>query len=1658
LNGERVVALSPENANAAATDWLRRPNLFPGRALTAPTLEGRQRWQAGRIAIRGQAYTPGVVAGLGVGYVIEDGVVRIRIEPGRGLAVSGEDVVLPHPAEVRFVDLPVVAEPGVFVEAGEPPQDETPPPGDGDPGVLRQRVIGKTPLGRLITIRRDILPTAGVLVLQPVTVDRFDFDPTDPCDRSPCAETRAEASPESFEDWRTADAVRLLWYAWPDEWRPLPDAGPRQRNALAHLIFHAEAALAHGTALPWEHWGVPLALIGVDAAWRPVFADRAAVVRQGGRARDARLALAAGSRLAANSRLPGLWQARIEQLAEQLAEIGDPAPPAATLGESFERLPPVGLLPVHVLNLNALPLNPETGVLRSEFFPAGFELDAVPVPLEQLDVAVRTAAPLSALDFSVGERVRVLVPVTQASFEPRLLLEEVVAAEFQQTLDRFLLDRARALGARQALRTKVSVLAGVITGRALPVPRIAEDPLALEPESLEPWGPSPAGGGHRARLAAGLHQHLFAGASETMTLGEGEVLYAWVYLDPDHPPQTLMLQWHSAGSWEHRAYWGANLMAFGQDGAPSRRRIDDELPPRGRWIRLDIAPSAVGLAPGAVIDGMAFTLFDGRAAYGPSGRRSASAENEWFSQLLPAGAQQGGDDPWEFLASDDLWAPFEPGFGLAAPGSAGVPAGGGHVESEAQGMHQHFFQNATATLAIGPNEQLFAWVWLDPATPPRTLMFQWHAGGSWEHRAYWGEDLIVFGPGRRRIGGLPPFGGWVRLAVASADVGLSGATLDGMAFTLFDGRAAFGAAGRLGANGAQNGGEIVWFSGALPAGAERSGTWSFLAPREMPAPFGAPASGTASAIAGLHFDPALSPLSGRERAQLAARGLAGFIGYLTSRADRADDLVDYGFIKVQTDVYRVRQLILGTTAATRLAISPALATIAKAETAVASQERISSFFEELRAQPRAAARDVAAPRGFAAEGEGALPAAFEAGTVARSIRSPIADAPPSEGRAARQGIATGGLAVAPSTTPIGPDIGTIVGPSVVAPVAAAVRFESAGATVRARTEAVSLIAPSRATTPIDVVNAAPIIGKANVRTTTIAERLADPKAIEAKDYTAATRHEAVTALLRLADQLRAEDQGVTPGLFEGIDVYGVRDDPFLGTQNTTRRVAFAEFLANRELVAQLLSTPVRTRPVPGAAETAPDEGAYFSDSADLSDNTVALIRQVEGRIKAYRDAIAVAERALAALRSDVAGAEARLSAAGETLAEARHDVSVARALLAEETERIAGINRRRRDVLAQEVRFLAFMRPRESDNLAPAAFRHPDPGLIEPPAPACLREHQDVPDELSEMLRVVREAPAKWFVDGRPLFERLDRTELFAKVLHTAQLRTQLLAARTVAAAPAPAPANRLVAAISSVRGKQLQVVKEARALATRIDLSRIRDLTWRGARDQAEQVASLGDLIDGEHGRGDVARRAAETFEQLSRIAACLHAELSAVLPSIRLDWAELFSQFDETPNLRNLGRLPRWAEIPSVDRRQMQGYADWLFSRIDPSETRAESLMSDVIRMCLLLASHAPVGRIIAGRLARPVTARPGVRIPLTVFEPAKLRLGMQAVVYRGINVVARALVEDIGATEISARVIHTSTSQVELDGEARVQFAEAEQVSLAVRRLRPPGVRRG
>src|SRR5262249_7444204 len=114
------------------------------------------------------------------------------------------------------------------------------------------------------------------------------------------------------------------------------------------------------------------------------------------------------------------------------------------------------------------------------------------------------------------------------------------------------------------------------------------------------------------------------------------------------------------------------------------------------------------------------------------------------------------------------------------------------------GMHQVYFDWAGKTLKVNPGDKLFAYVYLDPASKPSEVMLEWN-DGTWNHRAFWGENKINNGTlatvSRRLQGALPEAGKWVRLEVPASRVGLEGSTLRGMTFTLYGGRATWDYAG-----------------------------------------------------------------------------------------------------------------------------------------------------------------------------------------------------------------------------------------------------------------------------------------------------------------------------------------------------------------------------------------------------------------------------------------------------------------------------------------------------------------------------------------------------------------------------------------------------------------------------------------------------------------------------------------------------------------------------------------------------------------------------------------------------------------------------------------------------------------------------------------------
>jgi hypothetical protein len=136
--------------------------------------------------------------------------------------------------------------------------------------------------------------------------------------------------------------------------------------------------------------------------------------------------------------------------------------------------------------------------------------------------------------------------------------------------------------------------------------------------------PTPQSGtlAHQSNISAGEHQHFFSGANATLLVSTGDVLYAWVYLDPANMPTELMLQWNDGSSWEHRAYWGGNSLGFGLDATASRRYVGP-LPTAGQWTQLKVPASQVGLE-GSTLTGMAFTLYGGRATWDSAGRMATT--------------------------------------------------------------------------------------------------------------------------------------------------------------------------------------------------------------------------------------------------------------------------------------------------------------------------------------------------------------------------------------------------------------------------------------------------------------------------------------------------------------------------------------------------------------------------------------------------------------------------------------------------------------------------------------------------------------------------------------------------------------------------------------------------------------------------------------------------------------------------------------------------------------------------------------------------------------------------------------------------------------------------------------------------------------------------
>ncbi|HEU0016489.1 MAG TPA: PA14 domain-containing protein, partial [Longimicrobium sp.] len=1189
---------------------------------------------------------------------------------------------------------------------------------------------------------------------------------------------------------------------------------------------------------------------------------------------------------------------------------------------------------------------------------------------------------------------------------------------------------------------------------------------------------------HRSPGGAGFHQHFFDNAPSFLHVQGGDRVYAYVYLDPADPPSALLLQWRVGGSWEQRAYWGppgAAGIVWGTDGTNSRRRMGD-LPPAGRWVRLEVPAALVGLA-NQQVNGLAFGTVDGVATWDAAGvvrSRGAGLRAEYFAGRALAGPA--------LLERVDASVDFDWGAGSPDPA---VPAD--EFSARWTGLVVPKY-NEDYTFSVPADDGVRLWVddtlvvdrWIITAVPPegqegrgtirltagrahRIRLEFFEAGGAAVIRLRWSSPstpLQVIPAGQL----FPPLGTPVPETAAVAL-------------------------------------EDAWLEEALPPNASvaGSGAWSWVPHPALLPP--EDAFDTADAVEGRRESLAVARLreqllqggvvSAAHQAELD-RGLAHFVNFLDAKVKAADDYADFSFVRVQSDMYRLRQLMMGTTAATRLATSPAVAGIVRqSDSALDMRSKLADYLRYARlgtvktaqggVKLHAMKQDMGGGEVFNTQSLGVSSRALVANThtalgfspmvvsVAQPVHAATAvawqPAPPPR-TAPPAGVPAGPTVTVqppppPRTTAPPPGVSATVVPQAAA---------WASPAVMSKTAMVTRIAPayqgSRAGAALSSVwLKAPIVGEAyDFRTVTVAERAVAPEANEAKSFSVLTRYEVLSGLARLDLPL---DDLVLPGFADVgpltfIDPAG-KEQPIMqgGKQAVGHRMRRISRKAwDGDPIEMPLLVQKRFGDVKSDAQltdlvlevndpTNGDEAAFFALSVELLDATTAALRAAEGRIQQYRDAADAARVVLGQAQESARAADSRLRALENELGEVRHDLAVARALYEDEKERVRQLNERRRTIVRDHVEFFAFQRPRVAFGILDAPRRPLDPAFTQSPVPACLNSSEQAPAELRAIVEVLRESPLRFFRNAGRLLGGLNTLESLRGTLEAARERARTRGVPSLLESLNERLHGGLGAAIARTLQAQQQVMLQYRHALAYVDWGWLHHALWSRLQDEALQHLSLGDVIDAAHGRTSVDRGASRELDDVLKIATCLYREIGQVRPALRLDWAEAVSQYDEAVDLRNLFSLPRFSEVDYLSRREMQAMVDWLYARVEPSQPEAGAMMSDVVRICILLASHAPVNTIVSATVTRETEARAGGTVELRV-DPSRARVGMHVLLQDSERRPVHGVIEDMSEGLAVARVLQAGASSVKILKDARAQLGERASLdAYALAGGRPPAI---
>ncbi|HEX8238992.1 MAG TPA: hypothetical protein VF574_04545 [Allosphingosinicella sp.] len=968
---------------------------------------------------------------------------------------------------------------------------------------------------------------------------------------------------------------------------------------------------------------------------------------------------------------------------------------------------------------------------------------------------------------------------------------------------------------------------------------------------------------------------------------------------------------------------------------------------------------------------------------------------------------------------------------------------------EQAAMRLHQMMGAHATLPVAKSDTIWFWVRIHSASKLTGLSLRLGTAtlanaGSFAAGVFWGAPDVLpigFDPTglqARRVGDLPEAGVWHRLEIPADRAwrvdgkGLDNFSVNAVEFGQRGGEVEWASFGKTDASGKN----YTYIGDDAPAGATLSTNqtppgvpspwpWAPVAGRED---IGVPDFGTISEngvrrVSGLDAFRAqwTQDFLAADLAQVDENGLDAFLAEIEGRLKATNDAIDLGFVRARSDIYRVRQIMLGADAASRLVTSPSLADLAsRDEGARATSKGISEFLvESVKRTP-----DAAVAQFKPAAAAGAQPAAE------RTTRPRIAFEP----RMMMLNINTSAIGPA-SATPAGAGRAAPASsvPSVRAPAAAATPLFVLPATVAgasrqpATMQATSLNVARLSLDmtryrPRDIQAQIPVAGLVE-RTVSVAERLTPPPAVQALSYAIASKAAVIGTLSGLVRGDSSRPRGIALG-----------DLPMPGFEHRTKQADQPLFVPTLDVLLADRAKAVSAQEYIDADDL-PDakgkhESDYFTAAVEAIDNSVAIMRLVEGRVALFEALTDSIRQLRAGIIERAEEAAAYLRQVDVEVEEARHDLATADRLRAEEKARIEATNARRAAVLASEVGAIAWRRVREAGNRSPAPVLEISSGLEVSPIVACRRDHEEVPDEIHDYVELMRDAPVKWFPAIAAAVERIDRLEAARAAIEMMRIRASLpLYYRP----PPPAPPKYL-RGVHQALSVQRRIVEERRDMVAQINLNALTRLSLAQTHVQIRETASLADLISGRHRQPVLTRMAGEMIEGVAQIGACLHASFAEVPPAIRLGWAEMLSEFDRPAPLRSLAGLPGWPEVPLDLRRALQGFVDWLFHQVDREEPRATDAVNELVRIAMLMAADSPVDRIIPARLIEPIPARVGQRFQLAV-DISRIRKGMTTLIRdRNDNIVSRAVIDDVVDGHASAVIVQNLTAITTLSHELR------------------------